>query len=177
MQAFLPYADFRKSAQCLDNKRLGKQRIETWQIYQTLKAIKMRENGEFGDKTLCRIAWENHPIVKMWKGYEQLLLQYGYIITNEWIKRGFKDTMLEKFGKELINNYNLKPIALIDKPEWLGYEPFHKSHRAKLYWKSPEYYKLFKDDYNELVGNIDLIEPDYLWFIDGRWKIILKVRK
>jgi hypothetical protein len=44
MQTFLPYPDFQKSAQCLDYKRLGKQRCEAWQIYQILKRQKEREN-------------------------------------------------------------------------------------------------------------------------------------
>jgi len=32
MQTFLPYPDFLQSLQSLDNKRLGKQRVETFQI-------------------------------------------------------------------------------------------------------------------------------------------------
>ena len=49
MQTFLPYASFIKSAQCLDDKRLGKQRVECLQI---LKAIKDVNYG-----------WRNHPAV------------------------------------------------------------------------------------------------------------------
>lgn len=36
MQTFLPYADFAKSAASLDMMRLGKQRVETYQILQKL---------------------------------------------------------------------------------------------------------------------------------------------
>ena len=36
MQIFLPYADFRKSLRVLDNKRLGKQRVETYQIISAI---------------------------------------------------------------------------------------------------------------------------------------------
>jgi len=32
MQTFLPYPDLRDSVACLDNKRLGKQRVEAMQI-------------------------------------------------------------------------------------------------------------------------------------------------
>ena len=32
MQTFLPYPDFARSARCLDNRRLGKQRVESYQI-------------------------------------------------------------------------------------------------------------------------------------------------
>jgi len=34
MQTFLPYADFKESAQCLDYRRLGKQRVEAKQIHR-----------------------------------------------------------------------------------------------------------------------------------------------
>ena len=36
MQTFLPYADLRDSVVCLDNKRLGKQRVECLQILNVL---------------------------------------------------------------------------------------------------------------------------------------------
>lgn len=51
MQTFLPYKSFAESAACLDNKRLGKQRVEVLQI---LKAL---HNPSYG--------WQNHPAVKM----------------------------------------------------------------------------------------------------------------
>ena len=37
MQTFLPFPDFKMSAQVLDYKRLGKQRVEALQILKTLK--------------------------------------------------------------------------------------------------------------------------------------------
>ena len=52
MQTFLPYADFKKSAQCLDYKRLGKQRVEAFQVYKIVSG--QRTTG----------GWINHPIVK-----------------------------------------------------------------------------------------------------------------
>ena len=59
MQTFLPYKSFRKTALCLDNKRLGKQRVETLQILRALTGY-YNQSG----------AWLNHPAVKMWRGYE-----------------------------------------------------------------------------------------------------------
>ena len=58
MQTFLPYKDFRKSLQCLDYRRLGKQRVEAMQIHNILTG--KNESS----------AWVNHPAVKMWKGHE-----------------------------------------------------------------------------------------------------------
>ena len=63
MQTFLPYQDFAKTAACLDYRRLGKQRIEAKQIYLAL--------------TVKDYGWKQHPAVKMWAGYECLLLIYG----------------------------------------------------------------------------------------------------
>lgn len=123
MNTFLPYEDFRKTAKCLDCRRLGKQRVEAWQIYQALT----KEN----------YGWKNHPIVKMWQGYEQALLRYGMAICEEWKIRGYKDTMLDKF----INNYNIEKD--IGCPSWLGKKSFHASHRSNLLRKDKEYYSKF----------------------------------
>jgi hypothetical protein len=38
MQTFLPYPNFKKSLQILDYRRLGKQRVEAYQIIRILKA-------------------------------------------------------------------------------------------------------------------------------------------
>ena len=53
MQTFLPYPDFLDSAQCLDYRRLGKQRVEAMQIHNIVSG--KRSTG----------GWINHPAVKM----------------------------------------------------------------------------------------------------------------
>lgn len=58
MMTFLPHEDFEKSAQSLDYRRLGKQRVEAMQIYNCL---------------LKPTRWKNHPAVLMWSGYEDAL--------------------------------------------------------------------------------------------------------
>jgi len=103
-------------------KRLGKQRVEAWQIYQSL--------------TQPNYGWKHHPIVKMWKGCEGALLLYGKIICTEWIKRGYKDTMLSRFEQEL------KKEDIIF-PNWLGDERVHSSHRSNLLRKNEIYYSQF----------------------------------
>lgn len=123
MMTFLPYASFTKTAKCLDYRRLGKQRVEAWQIYQSLT------NKNYG--------WKNHPIVKMWKGYEQALLRYGIAICIEWKRRKYIDNMLERFCKEYKLNKD------IGNPFWLGNEDFHASHRSNLLRKNKEYYSKF----------------------------------
>lgn len=129
MQTFLPYSSFEKSAKCLDYRRLGKQRVEAWQIYQCLT----------GQGSL---RWRNHPAVKMWKGYEIALLDYGATICKEWRKREFKDSMFLKFLQEI---YNLKAKYIYNYkvPKWLGDEKFHASHRSNLLRKNYEWYSQF----------------------------------
>jgi len=127
MQTFLPYKSFIKSAQCLDYKRLGKQRVETWQIYLALT----QEN----------YGWKNHPIVKMWKGYENALLWYGVFICREWIERGYKDTLYEKF-MDIICNNKIIPNKII-YPSWLGNKKFHSAMRSNLLRKDKKYYSQF----------------------------------
>jgi len=54
MQTFLPYPNLKKSIKCLDNKRLGKQRVKAHQILNILlKRTKTK-------------GWKNHPAIKMW---------------------------------------------------------------------------------------------------------------
>lgn len=124
MQTFLPYKDFVKTAKCLDYKRLGKQRVEAWQIYQALT------KSDYG--------WKNHPIVKMWRGYETALLWYGFIICDEWKRRGYKDNMIMKFVSEL-----LRKGEYLIYPFWLGNEKLHASHRSNLLRKDKKYYSKF----------------------------------
>ena len=54
MQTFLPYADFAETARVLDQRRLGKQRVEALQV---LRALFIPGYG-----------WRHHPVVRMWRG-------------------------------------------------------------------------------------------------------------
>lgn len=119
MQTFLPFADFEKTAACLDYRRLGKQRVEAFQILETLAGV---SDG-----------WACHPIVRMWQGYEAALVDYYATICREWLSRGYRQIKLPV----------LVPQGEYEKPFWLGYEPFHASHRSNLLRKNPEYYGIF----------------------------------
>ena len=77
MQTFLPYADPRASAACLDDRRLGKQRVETFQV---LRAITWPTYG-----------WKHHPVTRMWRGFVPALVAYGLACVDEWAARGHAD--------------------------------------------------------------------------------------
>jgi hypothetical protein len=118
MQTFLPYASFIKSAQCLDDKRLGKQRVECLQI---LKAIKDVNYG-----------WRNHPATKMWTDYPHALEMYMNACIDEWVARGFKNTM-EKANAP----------SFAELPNWIGNAELHASHRSNLLRKDTNFYKQY----------------------------------
>lgn len=123
MQTFLPFASFSKTAKSLDYKRLGKQRVETFQL---LRAI----NGETK-------GWANHPAARMWRGHESVLAMYGCIICDEWMKRGYTDNMTPRIT-EYFKIFG--PPNECPKPRWLGDPDFHKSHQSNLIRKLPEFY-------------------------------------
>jgi hypothetical protein len=139
MQTFLPYDSFVQSAQVLDNKRLGKQRVETLQI---LHALSGKKSG-----------WINHPAVKMWKGYEEALRLYGIAICSEWKLRGFKDTCLEKISAIISPPTDPRTIRI---PWWLGNTDFHTSHKSNLMRKFPEHYTKY---WCNIPNNLPYIWP------------------
>jgi hypothetical protein len=135
MQTFLPTDNIEEVAQILDNKRLNKQKVEAYQILNTLSG---KSNG-----------WKNHPAVLMWKGHEGFLVEYALIMAQECLKRNFKDTLIPKL-KEYDKMYPDKT-----KPNWFGNKEFHDSHKSNLIRKKPEYYQQFWSN----------ISPDmeYVW--------------
>lgn len=136
MQSFLPYPEFDKSAKVLDYRRLGKMRVEA---YQLLRAIQGVTKG-----------WRNHPAAVMWRGYEYALCQYGLAMCDEWISRGYNDTMRERFIDAMDN---LEDTGM---PPWLGDEDFHRSHQSNLIRKDPVFYTpLFPD----VPDNLEYVWP------------------
>lgn len=171
MQTFLPSPSFSESASVLDNKRLGKQRVETLQIMSTLvggyKVIDHKVIGyriEPADEELNHVeqeipiteplpiedwycvqtdtvGWQNHPAVLMWKGYEPALLEYQYAICYEW-------HIMRGFNDSCLRKtinllYGPGSWALIEpsEPFWLGDEAFHLGHQSNLLRKNPEWYR------------------------------------
>lgn len=124
MQTFLPYRSFTRSAQVLDRPRLGKQRVETLQIMKALVT------GE---------GWINHPVTKMWRGYEYTLLSYQAAVCREWTDRGYRDTCLLKTEQLFAQLPQVDRMPSV--PPWLNLKKFHIPHRANLIRKDPERYQ------------------------------------
>jgi len=144
MQTFLPYESFIESAKCLDNKRLGKQRVEAKQILIALGVDVGQHRGNSSS------SWRSHPCTKMWRGYEVSLAKYGRAICDEWIARGYKDTLCEQFDAICSQGG-----SDLDRPFWLGAESLHASHRSNLLRKDAKHYGS--------LGWNELPDMEYVW--------------
>jgi hypothetical protein len=150
LQTFLPMVTgfginrggFPGCALVLDNKRLGKQRVECVQILNTLEG---RSKG-----------WRHHPAVLMWAGHEVCLRVYLNCIIDEWVNRGFKNSIpLYLLGPEVDRQLESGEYF----PEWFKDDSVisrvASSHRSNLLRKDPEWY-----------GQFGWKEPDnlpYVW--------------
>ena len=121
MQTFLPYADFSRSARCLDDARLGKQRLEALIILNTIEG------------RTAKTGWRRHPAVLMWGGYSMALRLYLNACLDAWEQRGFENNMPREDSDP----------ARLSYPWWLGNPALHSSHRAALLRKNPGHYGAF----------------------------------
>lgn len=122
MQTFLPYPDFRQSAECLDPVRRWKQVVETRQLINTIS----RQSG----------GWSNHPATVMWSNYLDALKLYY---------REMLSVVLEKRTHYTVK-YRLSDYPIYGNvvyPWWLGLPKLHASHRSNLLRKDAQYYGQF----------------------------------
>lgn len=147
MMTFRPYANHSKSAKVLDYRRLGKQRVEAYQIMSAMMAGITGEQG----------GWTNHPIVNMWAGKEcpyidhacgQMhlddLIKYYYAMSLEWERRGYNHNMNYKVlpFQLMVNRFPGKLQYLADHP--LPWSPQDElRHKHILLRKDPEWYGRF----------------------------------
>jgi hypothetical protein len=134
VQTFLPCADFRATAEVLDARRLGKQRVETIQVLRAL--------------TVADYGWRHHPAATMWAGYEEALVRYGFDVCEVWCVTGRQDTCHDTLRADLLRATGLAEVrtqaqlaAERELPPWLGDAGFHRSHQSALVRKDPEHYR------------------------------------
>ena len=139
MQTFIPFKNIDKSFKILDRQRLGKQRVEAIQI-------------AYACLDISNFQWQNHPAVKMWKGYESFLIKkYLRKAIIEWKKRGYNNNKCNEHYKKLYQFVKNKKCI---KPKWIT-NTFCKSHQSNLLRKNKTYYeKYFKLDNHNL---------EYIW--------------
>ncbi len=136
MQTFLPYHSVIDSLVILDNKRLGKQRVEGMQILKVLTTPHRSSR-----------AWVNHPATRMWRGYERALLFYTRAACDIWQLRGFKNNMeatLDNIARDIPES------SKFELPDYFD-EEFHLSHQSNLIRKDPMHYGQF---FPHVPGNL-----------------------
>jgi hypothetical protein len=194
VNTFLVDSDFKVSASQLDSRRLGKQRVEAYQILNILENLRilsgqsgircgedfnafvneikkwyrnkpfvyiLDEDGliEHYDKDhivlesnqrVIKMGFSTHPIVEMWFGYEDALKEYIDAHIQEWIKRGYKNTM---------KVYNVKAKRY---PQWIHWEHFHDNHRGALIAKEIDRNeKVWYQEKDDFVKSSKFV--DYIW--------------
>lgn len=121
----MPLRSFEDSAAVLDNRRLGKQRVECLQI---LKALRGETKG-----------WRNHPATLMWAGHEHALGIYLNSCIDEWVRRGFRNQIARA-----PTDFRCLPGYW---PRWIWNEDIFErvgaSHRSNLLRKDPIHYGQF----------------------------------
>ncbi|SCL40202.1 hypothetical protein GA0074692_5674 [Micromonospora pallida] len=150
MQTFLPYPDFAASARVLDQRRLGKQRVEAIQVLRGL--------------TWPGYGWRNHPAVRMWAGYEEALVRYGLDVCVVWCAPGRADTCAATLTADLAAACGITQVRDQDElaragelPPWLGRTDLHRSHRSSLLRKDPDHYRPIFDD---VPPDLEYVWPD-----------------
>lgn len=132
MQTFVPEGrNLTKGFEALDYQRLGKQRVEAWQILNCLRGVD--NDGAPKDHK----GWVNHPATKMWEGHIAALARYGMLCCMEWRRRGYNDSLLERFRGvhdlfTMWGDADTLPTYLDDIAD---------SHKSNLIRKLPEHYQ------------------------------------
>lgn len=126
------------TANGLDRARLGKQRVECKQIWTAL------ETGK---------GWIHHPATHMWRGHQDTLALYGFLMCLEFQKRGYQDNLRTWFYE--------RANPGTEWPWWFGNKEMVATHRSKLIGKMPEKYKeQFAFDYTASTFILPYIWPD-----------------
>lgn len=168
MQSFLTNTEsFELTAQHLDNKRLHKQTLEAWQCL-----LAMCELDPEGNDRKPK-GWSNHPVVKMWRGHETLLVQYINATYFEWRSRGYKSTLYEKVAHTYDTAVGLGRISSdLIVPRWMEdkeyYERLCVTHRTSLLCKNYEWYKKFgwAEDLGIAPETYEYVWPHQDGFVD-----------
>lgn len=158
MQTFVPAGpDLRLGFTQLDYRRLGKQRVEAWQILNILRGVDNNGNPRTPG------GWANHPAVKMWRGFPHGLAYYGKLCCEEWVARGYNDTLLERF-QSVIDEYEAERDwasgTFVIWPPWLFDDCVAETHRSNLIRKAPEHYQHL---WPELADDLEYIWPTTPW--------------
>lgn len=169
MQTFAPFTDFISCAEALDDRRLGKQRVEVVQILETLLGL---NSG----------SWASHPAVLMWKGYEPALACYGGNVCHTWKERGFKDTCFGKIDKlrrqaffygsyeGLDTDVSLRTWEFVMPPWWYS-AYFHYTHCCNLIRKNEAFYYAKLKPFVAVPLDTELTDMEFISSVRYFWPV------
>ena len=139
MQIFIPYPSPIDVAKCLDKARLNKQVIEASQIIKTITGFSQ--------------AWQNHPIMKMYKKHQLWVLFYWE--TLYFYQYGDIDEAIER--SEAADR--LRPPFITGN--------LCDQHKRRLYTKSPNLYPQFAP-FGKSEENWYIVDGELLKYINGK---------
>ena len=153
MQVFLPENTFKGCAEVLDTKRLVKQLLEGRQIL-TVLAGESTSNG-----------WKNHPAVKMFEGYEVILVEYLSAIRDEMDSRGYKwqknwEVIEDIYDRHYRGVFQLWPDWMVDEAAW---NRVQTTHRGRLWVKDPWHYHMYRDEGQHYKNSVCCDRCNYYW--------------
>lgn len=175
MQTFMLNPDTLTHSACgLDRERLGKQRVEAYQILKTLDAYHTY-NGSPESKP--KYSWSGHPAVLMWYSYEKALIAYAVATCAAWIHRGYSDTIIDKLKRRYYPT--LSGEWEYDVPWWWTnlksrhalVSSHQRSVHTKAYWawltRGADSYAFYTNCQSRLVVSTEMYttpdEIDYFW--------------
>jgi hypothetical protein len=175
MQTYLPQIGYASSMRRLHDYMLERQ------IVHTIKILKILE-GE-------QSPWSRHPAVRMWRGYERSLCQYGNLACLEWRIGRRRQSHLDilecgVFFTDLDNELRDAGIPA-RRPPWVGDTDICRSHRSNLIRKYPDQYAAQYPNTPELMPflwplpapndprgyRVRLSEPDLRRLLEGERKL------
>lgn len=144
MQTYLPYEDFKETARVLEVHDLATSISTSISI---LDCIHETVDGNEVDMV------NRLPIVRMWRGREVVLVQYGETLLEEWYGRPSDerlaiDFMAEEDALALHMEWATSGEYSMDRPRWTSDTNLHLAHRAELIRHDPPNYAHVWPDLN-----------------------------
>jgi hypothetical protein len=157
MQIKVTDKDFYFSARNLTRQDLQAQIYEAIHVLACNLSIEDKLANPIVDKRAKSI--KNHPVSKLWKGYEFDLLTYIYYHITEWYNRGYKSEINEKNYWILQDKIGLHPLLEQLHLRWITDE-FIQIHRSNLIRKEIERNVKTIKKYPEYEGITNIVEFD-----------------
>ena len=144
LQTWLPYPSFRESAVVLSDSHLQQQRLHVLELLEKFHTV---EHSELPDGYGRHVFTESSPIMRMWKGYEVQLAEYGLEVCEEHAVRTRREDPL--YGKIFFHlEAAIGEGVDMGKPNWWGNADFHHGHQTALFVRDKRHYNQhFKVDF------------------------------